>query len=566
MTSTLFGITLFDELARHGVRDVVVSPGSRSAPLALAAARHPELAVYVRVDERSAGFFALGLVRGRGGWPPAVLVCTSGTAAANYHPAVLEAAAAGVPLLVLTADRPPELRDVGANQTARQEHLYGHAVRWFSEVGSDPGLPDPSHYWRSVASRAVAETGSTSSPPGPVHLNCLLRDPLIGEGHERLEPDARGGAPFTVVAHPQADAPDGFDTYPVIGAITATSRGLLLLGDGAAASERTLELADHLAWPVLAEPTSGLRRPPALRAFHWLLGDEGFLDAHRPDVVLTAGRPVLSRRIDELLARVPIHVVCDHHGRWWDPVRTAHAIVPAALGSWVAAVAEAIPRQRDRGWLEAWQRADAAASRALDDVLDAEEASNLAVARDLAAALPSGALLLAGSSLPVRDLNEAMVPRGDVRVIGNRGLSGIDGFISMAVGAALVHPGTTAALAGDLTLLHDAGGLLFVEGERRPDLVVIVVDNRGGGIFGHLPYARLEEFEGLFATPPEVDLAALAAAYGWGFTETSDVSQARAAAAARGGSQLVVVRTDRTRERSVHAEVQAAVHAALRGQ
>lgn len=569
MTSaTVLARTLIDELARQNVREVVIAPGSRSAPLALAAAARPSLRVHVRVDERSAAFLALGLARGAADGMPVAVVCSSGTATANFHPAVLEADAAAVPLLLLTADRPAELREVGANQTTHQRDLYGPALRWSGEVHD---VADDGRYVRSVASRAVAEAaGRLGRAPGPVHLNVPLREPLLPAADEVFTlPDPRPDAAYTTTPAPGAWPAAGLGRPAAEAVLAPRRRGLLVAGDGAAGDDATLELADRLGWPVLAEPTSGLRRrAPALRAGHWLAAHEPFVATHTPEVVVLLGRPVLSRPIEALIARAGTVVVCDPHGRWWDPGRHAALLVPAALQAWAAPLRDRPPTE-DRSWLEAWLTADRAAAAAVDEVLDADpDALELRIARDLAAALPDSGLLVAASSLPIRHLNEVMAVRSGPRVTGNRGVSGIDGFVSTAVGAALGHRGPTAALAGDLSVVHDLTGLLLGPAEPRPGLPIVVLDNGGGGIFGLLPYGGLDRavFERLFATPQPVDLGALAAAVGIRHEPVDDpaaLPAQLAAAWAGDGPTLLHVRADRAGTVRAHARLRDAVAARL---
>ncbi|HEY2278627.1 MAG TPA: 2-succinyl-5-enolpyruvyl-6-hydroxy-3-cyclohexene-1-carboxylic-acid synthase, partial [Streptosporangiaceae bacterium] len=507
--STALAVTLADELIRCGLTEAVLAPGSRSAPLAMEFHRRAErgdLRLHVRIDERSAAYLALGLAKA-GGRPAAVL-CTSGTAAASFHPAVIEAGESGVPLLVLTADRPSELRGTGANQAIDQIKLYGDAVRWFSEVGVPEDRPVPAAeaaqagYWRSLTGRAWgAASGAAGGPAGPVHLNLALRDPLVpdqgpasanGSGVAGIAAAAApetlggraGGAPWVRFAA----GPPG----PGLALeLPWTERGLVVCGDGL--SDETvgqlLALAAEAGWPVLAEPSSGARRgPDALSAYQYLLATPGFLAAHRPDVIVTAGRPGLSRGQTALLRGLPgsaRHVVITAQpGRWDDPARTATD---------VAATVRLIPTttSSDTAWRGEWRRADAAARQAVDALLDAEPGlSEPRLARDLAAALPDGALLWAASSMPIRDLDQQLAPRTGLRVLASRGASGIDGTTSAAIGAALAHQaaggGPAVALIGDLALLHDSAGLFIGPDEPRPDLCLVVVNNDGGGIFSTL--------------------------------------------------------------------------------
>jgi 2-succinyl-5-enolpyruvyl-6-hydroxy-3-cyclohexene-1-carboxylate synthase len=520
--STAFGVTFSDELIRCGLREVVLAPGSRSTPLAMAffeAAQQRRVRLHVRIDERSASFTALGLAKASR--RPVAVLCTSGTAAANFHPAVIEAGESAVPLLVLTADRPPELRGIGANQAIDQIKLYGGAVRWFCEAGLPEARPGMAGYWRSLACQAWAHAvGSTGSLAGPVHLNLPFREPLVPadtSGEEWPEPlDGRpGGQPWT--RFHDRGVPGGELELPW------TERGVVICGDGDYDALALVELAEQAGWPVLAEPSSGARRGPnALSAYQYLLATPEFVQAHRPALVVSAGRPGLSRAQLAFLGADPGAgsarrqvVVAQGPGHWADPQRAA-TDVASALRLTGTPSSQDSRDARDRPWLDAWRRADDAARRAVDAVLDDDE--NLTeprLARDLASALPDGALLWSGSSQPVRDIDLGLSPRADLRVLASRGTSGIDGTTSSAIGAALAHGGPAFALIGDLAFLHDAAGLALGPDEPRPDLCLVVVNNDGGGIFSTLEQAAFPgSFERLFGTPHGTELHHLAAAFG----------------------------------------------------
>jgi 2-succinyl-5-enolpyruvyl-6-hydroxy-3-cyclohexene-1-carboxylate synthase len=572
--STAFAAAFVDELARCGLAEAVIAPGSRSAPLALAlweraahgeppprgvagghppgpaprgvaGARHPgpALRLHVRIDERSAAFLALGLAKVSR--RPVAVVCTSGTAAAHLHAAVIEADEAGVPLLVLTADRPPELRGTGANQTIDQLKLYGGAVRWFCEAGVPEARPGMNAYWRSLACRAWAvASGAAGGPPGPVHLNLPLREPLVPgaadpgtAGEDWPEPLAGrpGGAPWTRAAATPVPWPAQPGQRPAMAGALAvaggsmagpvldlpwTERGVVVCGDGCADPAGLVRLAEAAGWPVLAEPSSGARSGPnALTAYSYLLDSPGFVARHRPEVIVSAGRPGLSRGQLAFLqtaapsGAAPRHVVIGQGaGRWADPARSATDVAPAArlVGDPPAGTA----------WLASWRRENEVGGPAASAILDADDTlSEPRLARDLAAALPDGALLWAASSLPIRDLDQQMVPRAGVSVLASRGASGIDGLISSACGAALAHQraggGLAAALLGDLAFLHDAPGLFTGPDEPRADLVLVVVNNDGGGIFSQLEQAALPgPFERVFGTAHGAVLSRLAEAAG----------------------------------------------------
>jgi 2-succinyl-5-enolpyruvyl-6-hydroxy-3-cyclohexene-1-carboxylate synthase len=539
-----FCATLVEEWVRGGVRHAVVSPGSRSTPLALALAADERLAVHVHHDERAAAFIALGIGRATG--VPAVVLTTSGSAAGHLHPAVIEASYAGVPMLVCTADRPPELQSVGAPQTIDQAHLFGRAVRWFAE----PGVADEAvaRTWRSLASRAVAE--ATGLRPGPVHLNLAFREPLVGEPGE-LPPGRDGGRPWHVVP-PRQVLPQP---------VELGGRVLVVAGGGIARPEPVLALGERMGWPVLADPRSGCRVEGAVAAFDALLRHRPFAEAHRPDVVVRLGEAPASKVLQQWLADVPQVVVAE---TWLDPDRSATHVVRAEPSSWCQTIGGP---PHEPGWRASWLEADARAQAAIDAVLAGhDEVTEPFVARTVAARA-EGTLVVA-SSMPVRDVEWFAAPRAGLRVVANRGANGIDGVVSTAVGVAVGTGGPVTVLLGDVAFLHDSNALLGLA-DRGLDLTIVVVDNRGGGIFSFLPQASAlppERFERLFGTPHGVDLPSLAAVHGvptFGVPAAEGLVPALQAAAAVSGTHAVVVRTDRQANVAVHDELHAAVAAAL---
>ncbi|MBD2898977.1 2-succinyl-5-enolpyruvyl-6-hydroxy-3-cyclohexene-1-carboxylic-acid synthase [Actinomadura nitritigenes] len=548
--ATALATVLVDELLRCGMTDAVLAPGSRSAPLALAlhaAEEAGRVRLHVRIDERSASFLGLGLAKRSG--RPVALVCTSGTAAANFHPAVVEAHESGVPLIVLTADRPPELRDTGANQTIDQVKLYGTAARWSTEVGVPENRPGMVAYWRSLVSRAW---GLAQAPvPGPVHLNAAFREPLIPDGDESwcepLDGDATGA--WTKV---RAATPGSVLHVP------PTRRGVLVVGDGAVNVKRYVAAASMAGWPVLSEPNGNARYGDhALTSHHFLLGIPEFVERHRPEVVVTLGKPGLSRPLLSLLRRAEEHIVlAPDLAHWPDPVRSATQVAPEIEIPVVSG---------DDAWLKSWRSADLVAAAAVDAVLDGvPEVSEPRLARDLVAAMPGGSLLFTAASMPIRDLDQVMRPRRGIRIMASRGASGIDGLVSTAIGAALAHSGRSYALLGDLAFLHDQNGLVIGPHDRRPDLAIVVVNNQGGGIFSLLPQAALAgPFERVFGTPHQVDLEAVAAAHGVPYRRLEAAADVPKAMAGE-GLRIVEARTDREANAVLHAEMRKAAHAAVR--
>ncbi len=564
--TTAFACALVDEWARAGVADACLAPGSRSAPLALALAADDRIRVHVHIDERSAAFFALGTAKASG--TPAVVLCTSGTAAANFHPAVLEAHHARTPLIVCTADRPPELRDTGAGQTVDQIALYGGAVRWFCEVGVPEDRPDVGAAWRSVAARAVAE--SYGPPAGPVHLNLALREPLVPTGEPLVDAPGRSdGRPWTTVTS-GTRTPEPATVARVAGTVREQPRGLVVAGWGSGASPAAVErFAAAAGWPVLADPISGLRTGPhAISTYEALLRAPGFAERHRPDLVLRLGAAPTSKPLTTWLGPEIPQLLVDPEGAWLDPGRGATERLAIDADPLLAAVAGLAPNGgRTSDWLRSWRGAEQVARAALDRLLDGWQSPfEGQVARDLVDTLPDGATLIVASSMPVRDVEAFTRPRSGVRFLANRGVNGIDGFVSTALGAASSSPAPVVALLGDLCLLHDGNGLLGATG-RGIDLTFVVLDNDGGGIFSFLPQAELpEHFELLFGTPHGVDLAALAAIHGIAaerVEKAGDVAAAVETAIAAGGIRLVIIPTERADNVARHREAWAAVAAAL---
>lgn len=519
-----FCATLVDEWVRAGVTNAVVAPGSRSTPLALALSTRPEVRVHVFHDERAAGFCALGI--GLASGRPAVVLTTSGTATTHLHAAVVEADLAYVPLLVCTADRPPEVRDVAAPQTIDQSHLYGRSVRWFF----DPGVADDAmrDSWRSIAARAVAT--AAGNPPGPVHLNLPFRDPLVGEAGV-LPHGREGGAPWTIRTNDEPariEAPRGRTV--VIGRAP---------GD--------------CGFPVVTDARSGVEGPSVILHADAILRHVAFA----PDVIVRVGPQPASRVVNEWAAASGAQEIVASPG-WRDPSHTASQIAGAVtLGT------------PDESWMDEWRAASAAAAAAIGDVLDdPATVSEPFVARALLRSMPGDSELVVASSMPVRDLEWYATPRADVRVHANRGANGIDGTISTAIGVAIASGRPTAVLLGDIAFLHDSTALAGIT-QRAIDLTIVVIDNDGGGIFSFLPQAdavRNETFEQLFGTPHGVKPEDLAAAHGIVSLVIEDpeaFGPSVRSTMADGGVWLVVVRTDRTENVKVHQQLNDAVARAL---
>ncbi|HVS67963.1 MAG TPA: 2-succinyl-5-enolpyruvyl-6-hydroxy-3-cyclohexene-1-carboxylic-acid synthase [Mycobacteriales bacterium] len=551
-----FALVLVDQLARLGVRHAVVAPGSRSTPIALALLEHPEIDVHVRIDERSAAYLALGIAKASGQVVP--VLCTSGTATTYFHGAVMEADLARVPLLVLTADRPPELHGIGANQTVEQSGLYGGAVRLSVDVPAPEATPSAVKEWRELAFRAVvACTGGEGIPAGPVHLNLALREPLIPVDDGAGFPyDLGMNAPRVTVRRTRGTA-----TSVTALAVHLAGRrsGVVVVGDAAGDPEPIIRWCEDAGWPLIAEPHSNARRGGcAVRAADALLRDSAFLDRHRPELVIVIGRVGLSRVLQDWLRTVP-HIVLSPDGGNWDTTRSAAAVITAAADVLDQVMAEA--HHAEPTWLADWLAAADRAGTELDRLVDATAAlTEPQVARDVARLVPPGGSLVVASSMPVRDLDLLMEPRDHITVYANRGVSGIDGFVSTAIGIARARPDApTVALCGDLSLLHDVNGLALGP-EAPPDVTFVVINNDGGGIFSLLPQGSAVQpaaFERLFGTPHGVDIGGLAAAYGVEHRLAASAEELASAVSDPLGVRIVEVRTDRAANADLHARMRA---------
>lgn len=558
--------TLVDQWVRGGVRHAVVSPGSRSTPLALALAADGRLGLSVHHDERSAGFVALGI--GLASGVPAIVLTTSGTAAVELHPAVVEAYHACVPLIAATADRPPWLRGVGAPQTIDQRHLYGTAVRAFV----DPGVPEAASAgsWRALAAGVLA--AACGSPPGPVQVNLAFDEPLVGTPGALPPPLDPEPTP------PVRPRPDGA-TVERLADLLSGRRGVLVAGGGIEDPGGVAVLAAALGWPVLAEPRSGCRVPGPGVVAHTdaLLRDPEVAARLAPEVVVRLGgapaSKVLGTWLDGLGNR-QVGVQAD--GLRIDPGGALAEVIAAEPGALCRRLAALVTTGPD-SWAATWSAAERAAAVAIGAALDGDGApSEPAVARTVAASVPDGGTLVVSSSMPVRDLEWYAAPRTGLRVLANRGANGIDGVVSTALGVALAageDAGPVVVLVGDVAMLHDATSLVGLA-RRGVDLTIVVVDNDGGGIFSFLPQATALDpstFEVLFGTPHGADIVALAHACGVPAEVVTSIEDLATVvrSASGAGVRVAVVRTSRAANvgvhEAVHATVRETVAAALAG-
>jgi 2-succinyl-5-enolpyruvyl-6-hydroxy-3-cyclohexene-1-carboxylate synthase len=576
--STALATVLVDELVRGGVREVVLSPGSRSAPLAYAlhaADGMGRLRLHVRVDERSAGFLALGLAKGSG--QPVVVVTTSGTAVANLHPAVLEAHHAHVPLVVVSADRPHELRGTGANQTTHQPGIFAGATRLEADVPAADTVPAPGDarpgWWRGTVVRALAAArGALGGDPGPVHVDVAFREPLVPDLGDETLPAHLGGRPE---GRPWSDVRSRPGSPAGPGAVLEeVDRTLVVVGDTGSVDRgrQAVEWALGRGYPVVAEPFAGAgARAGAVPHGPLLLTAEDWLADNVPDRVVVVGRVTLARPVARLLRRPGMAVeVVTTSTSWPDPSHVAATVAPWSVLAEDPATGREPARRGD--WARGWDRA----GRAVADAVAAQGfpwPSGLAVAATVHDAMPPDGVLVVGSSNAVRDLDLATAgrrdPHGGVRVLANRGLAGIDGMVSTAAGVALGLGRPTHALLGDLTLLHDTNGLLVGPVEPTPDLTLVVVNDDGGGIFMTLEPGepeRADGFERVFGTPTGTDLAALCRAHGIRHDLASTREDlARHVTEVPTGIRVVEVRVDRGSHRRARADLADVAARALRG-
>lgn len=535
----------FEELQRSGVEHICVSPGSRSTPLAVTAASVEGLRVWSQLDERSAAFFALGLAKASR--KPVTLVCTSGTALANYAPAVFEAHYAGVPLIVLSADRPPELREWGAGQTIDQVKFFGTQVRYFAELPIPDAGSKMLRYARAMACRAVGE--SLGARPGPVHLNWPLREPLEpvsdpgafdwSEGDVVAERGRANGRPY---AHCSENLPTASvaQIKAFAEAFSQIERGVIACGmlDEPKFAVGVARLGELLGWPVLAEPTSGARAgpqvgsAPVLAGYDLFLRNQDFHAAHRPEAVLRFGGTPTCNIFRLWLEAAPPErvVVVSRDGNWNEPSHLTSDFVVADPSAFCRDLGEALEQigvdPRRGGWTASFVDAEAKTQAVLEHELrESSELFEPRATRSLCEHMPDESILYVSNSMPVRDL-DAFMPKREtgLRVLANRGTNGIDGMVSSALGASAARQGHVFLLTGDLAFLYDIGGLLAA---RRYPLhaTLVVLNNDGGGIFSFLPIAQYGEtvhFDELFNTPHGVDLSAAAHLYGLTHTRVRD--------------------------------------------
>ena len=593
-----------DELQRAGIHNVVVCPGSRSTPLAMAVAAQPGIRTWMHVDERSAAFFALGMAKRSA--RPVALVCTSGTAAANFFPAIVEAKLTHVPLLVLTSDRPHELRENGAPQTIDQTRLYGSHVKWSVDVSLPEATNAALRYIRTLADRASALT--VALPVGPVHLNFPLREPLTPApiAGQPLPPLAErdttawfgrsANAPYVSVQNTTSGETDSAIVAHLVELTQKVTRGIILVGpqEDASLLEPLVYVAQLLGYPILADPLSQMRsigtyhQSHVLTSYDAFLRIDAFVEKMQPDLILRFGPMPTAKPVLTYIKRYPSCplVVIDGSEDWQEPTQLASELLhtnPVALCEALHAslvgtdvsrpsrhhtIEEGVIHQtRTDGWLTTWQQADAYTREALQaSIQDFTEPFEGRVFTELRRLLPKGAMLYVGNSMPVRDLDTFFWGSKQLRIMGNRGANGIDGIVSSALGASAVGAGPNVLVIGDLSFFHDMNGLLAAK-LHKLNLTIIVVNNDGGGIFSFLPQADYpEHFEHLFGTPTGLDFSHTASLYGGNFQRVTDWLQFRTAVQRGmndGGLHIVEVTTERESNVRMHRELWKSVGRAL---
>jgi 2-succinyl-5-enolpyruvyl-6-hydroxy-3-cyclohexene-1-carboxylate synthase len=575
--NTALASAFAEELARGGLRRAVISPGSRSTPLAVALWRQPEIEVSVIVDERSAGFFALGAAQASG--EPVALLCTSGTALVNYHPAICESDESAIPLLVLSADRPPELRGIGAGQTIDQIKSFGSSVRWFCEVGTHEADDSGLLHYRSVACRALAAARGETRP-GPVHLNLPWREPLAPVSVEGavtatdpLALEGRDQRPLTAVTRIDLE-PSVFLLDEMAGHIGDAISGVIVAGRqlDPELREPLAHLARVSGFPILADPTSQLRCGPhdrshVVAAYDLLLRDEHFARSVVPELILRFGEMPTSKPLRAWIAASGAdQIVIDPNGGWNEPTNRAAAILradPTELASGWATRLEGLDG-RERPLPDRWLEGEATAQAALDETLAEPKITEPALHRALGAAHRDGDLVYTSSSMPIRDQETFLAPSPtDVLFLSNRGANGIDGLVSSGIGAAHASGRPTTIVVGDLGLLHDLGSLAALRKVETP-VRIVVIDNDGGGIFHFLPQEATmpeDEFEGLLGTPRGIDAAKAAALFDLPHRRLDALGELPDALAA--GTGLIEVKTDRSTNVAAHHHLIEQVQAAL---
>lgn len=561
-----------DELTRLGVYETVISPGSRSTPLAMLMAEHQRMKTYVHVDERSAAYFALGIAKAKR--RPVAILCTSGTAAANYWPAVSEAFHSRVPLLILTADRPHELRDVGAPQAMNQLNLFGSFTKEFIEMALPEASERMYQYVRTTAARAISMM--KGEPSGPVHMNFPLREPLIPDfSLPNLWEGGKIGRPnqYTSVTFGNSVLPP-FQAASLSDRLASMEKGLIVCGEmnGPSFADEVASFAAAYRYPILADPLSNVRsgqheKENVIECYDALLRNEK-IQSWRPDVIIRFGAMPVSKILTQYIQSKTsaVHLVIEKGG-WRDPTLiTSEMIYADEVSVCRQLTAFARTNQRETAWLSMWRDANALARKHLSYAGSGEELFEGRVIMELADILPEQSALFVGNSMPIRDADTFFLTRDKkINILANRGVNGIDGIVSTALGAS-THYEPLVLVLGDLSFYHDLNGLLAAK-LHNLNATIVVINNDGGGIFSFLPqYAEKKHFETLFGTPLGLDYEHVVNMYHGMFSRPATWEQFRSAVAdatRSNGLHVIEIRTNRESNLQMHRSLWSAISAAV---
>ncbi|HZG61711.1 MAG TPA: 2-succinyl-5-enolpyruvyl-6-hydroxy-3-cyclohexene-1-carboxylic-acid synthase [Anoxybacillus sp.] len=522
---TLYVSAFVDELTKVGITDVIVSPGSRSTPFAIVMAEHPDIKVHMNIDERSAAFFALGMAKAKR--KPVALLCTSGTAVANYLPAVVEAYYARVPLIVLTADRPHELRDVGAPQAIDQLNIYGKHAKWFVEMALPEGSREMLRYARTMAARAAAM--AMTAPAGPVHLNFPLREPLAPNVNEQTWAQIERKEPSYIQVSIGKRTLEREQFQFIYERLAGVEKGLIICGeiDKPHFAEAVVKLAETLNYPILADPLSHLRsgthsKEYIVESYDAILKTETAMHTLMPEVIIRFGAMPVSKPLTLMLKNNTAieQIVVDGDGGWREPTLNASYMIHCDETDFCNRLVElAQPKKKQSDWAKLWQDANKMAKTALLEAGKDEEMFEGRVFIELSYLLPEKSILFVGNSMPIRDADTFfMATDKNIRVMANRGANGIDGVVSSALGASVTGDPLVLVI-GDLSFYHDLNGLLAAK-MHQLNATIIVINNNGGGIFSFLPQAKQEKhFESLFGTPTNLQFEHVVRMYDGNYTK-----------------------------------------------
>ncbi|WP_155592647.1 2-succinyl-5-enolpyruvyl-6-hydroxy-3-cyclohexene-1-carboxylic-acid synthase [Lysinibacillus cavernae] len=553
-------------LVQAGVENVVVSPGSRSTPLAYAVASTKQVKMYRQVDERSAAFFALGLAKATA--KPVVLLCTSGTAAANYFPAIVEASYARVPLIVVTADRPHELREVGAPQAINQPNLYGSHVKWSVDFPLADGAAQTLPFIERHLARAVAI--ATSAPFGPVHINVPFREPLLIDLQNEL--------PAVTFKHSSIGqlVPSSANLQELSSILQSTKKGFIIIGELALGTDLSIvwEFVRQLKWPVVVESLSNMRAsvpedclPYMVTTYDAIMKSEDFKALVQPDTVLRIGAQPISKFIMQFIAKSQpnAYVIIDEDPMFRDATGVSTHFIHASIGQWLTQLGIA-NTALEATYLAEWQKANQLASLYIEQHSEVEKDEGAMVSR-LLKMIPDGSDIFVSSSMPVRDIDTFLLatPK-DLRIFANRGTNGIDGVVSTAMGLSRGNDRETYLLIGDLAFLHDVNGLIASR-YQECNLTILVMNNDGGGIFSYLPQSTVEaHYEDLFGTPTALEFRDIAHMYDMDYVRVETISELseKVSTSKKRPLRLVEIFTDRTENVNAHRELWNRINAELK--